>query len=220
MRHLGGLTVVSPSVGSVRAFEGIRRLGVLGGTFDPLHNGHLQAASEAASAAQLDRVVFVPAARPWQKAEYSHPEDRFAMTVLGAASDPRFVVSRIEIDRKGPTYTLDTIATFSERCDPDVELFFILGADAALNLRTWRGLDELSGLMKVITVTRPGFDLSSLVQIEGFQVQVVEISPVDVSSTQIRAAVRGRASIEALVPKQVETYIRERGLYRNSQGEG
>lgn len=142
------------------------------------------------------------------------------MTVLGAASDPRFVVSRIELDRKGPTYTLDTMTTLSERCGPGVELFFILGADAALNLGTWRGLDELSRLIKLVAVTRPGFDLSDLVQIEGFQVQIVEISPVDVSSTQIRAAVREHGSIDGLVPRQVATYIAERGLYQDSPGDG
>jgi nicotinate-nucleotide adenylyltransferase len=195
-------------------FAGIRRLGVMGGTFDPPHIGHLQAASAAADAVHLDRVLFVPAARPWQKSEYSHPEDRFAMTVLAAATDPRFVASRIELDRNGPTYTLDTMTTLSTMRGSSAELFFILGADAALNLRTWHGLEELSQLMTVIAVTRPGFDLAGFDHPEGFRVDVVEISPVEVSSTQIRAAVAEGRSIDGLVPVEVAAYIAERGLYR------
>jgi nicotinate-nucleotide adenylyltransferase len=194
------------------AFEGARRLGVMGGTFDPPHNGHFQIAGEVAAAKQLDRVIFIPAASPWQKSEYSPAEDRFAMTVLGAAMDPRFVVSRIELDRKGPTYTVDTMTALSELCE-GAELFVILGADAAINLGTWHRIEDLLESTKFLAVQRPGFDQNELRFALASQLEVVEVSSVDISSTQIRAAVREGRSIAELVPPAVAGYIELHHLY-------
>jgi nicotinate-nucleotide adenylyltransferase len=185
----------------------------MGGTFDPPHIGHFQIAAEVGSRERLDRVLFVPASQPWQKSAYADAEDRFNMTVLGAASDTRFVVSRMEIDRKGPTYTVDTMSILSELC-PGVEFVLILGADAALNLPTWHRIDELIRSTRMLAVTRPDFDLSELQSdpILG-NVQILEVSPVEVSSTQIRAAVREGLSIQAWVPAAVAEYITQHGLY-------
>src|SRR5687768_2641792 len=116
--------------------SGLKRLGVLGGTFDPIHIGHLIAATEARRAFRLDRVLFVPAGTPWQKSECSDAEDRFMLTTLAVAEDPAFAVSRIELDRKGPTYTVDTMRDLRSFYG-DVELFFIAGADAVAHLGSW-----------------------------------------------------------------------------------
>jgi nicotinate-nucleotide adenylyltransferase len=194
----------------------VTRIGVMGGTFDPPHNGHFEVAAEVASAKQLDRVVFMPASQPWQKWGYSDAEDRFAMTALGAAHDPRFSVSRIELDRAGPTYTVETMAELSGSF-PGASLFLILGADAALNLATWHRIDELPRYTKIIAVPRPGFDIGRLETAPGnIPVEVVQVTPIDVSSTEVRAAVRAGRSIEGLVPPEVAAYIEDHGLYRGS----
>jgi nicotinate-nucleotide adenylyltransferase len=193
----------------------VTRIGVMGGTFDPPHNGHFGVAAEVASAKQLDQVIFIPASQPWQKSGYSAAEDRLAMTALGAAHDPRFSVSRIELDRAGPTYTVDTMAELSE-VFPGAELFLIVGADAALNLGTWHRIDELPRYTKVIAVQRPGFDVARLkTGRQSFPLEVIQVTPVDVSSTEIRAAVRAGRSIEGLVPPEVARYIDDHGLYRD-----
>jgi nicotinate-nucleotide adenylyltransferase len=116
----------------------------MGGTFDPIHLGHLIAASEALARLDLDRMLFVPTGRPWQKTRYSDAEDRFIMTSLAAASHPRFAVSRMELDRTGPTYSADTLEQLRLFHGPDIKLFFIIGADAALKLGTWHGLERQS----------------------------------------------------------------------------
>ncbi|MGH2733990.1 MAG: nicotinate-nucleotide adenylyltransferase, partial [Actinomycetota bacterium] len=140
----------------------MQRLGVMGGTFDPIHVGHLVAASEALHSFELDSVTFVPAGEPWQKSTYAEPEDRLMMTVLGAASHSRFRVSRIEIDRKGPTYTADTMDSMRSFYGGEVELLFIVGADAALKLGTWVKVERLAEVAEVVAVTRTGFDLAEL----------------------------------------------------------
>jgi nicotinate-nucleotide adenylyltransferase len=190
-------------------------IGVLGGTFDPPHDGHLHVAAEVASAMKLDQIIFIPASQPWQKSGYSDAEDRLAMTALAAAHDPRFSVSRIEIDRTGPTYTIDTMRELSKLL-PGAELWLIVGADAALNLATWHRIDDLSRYTNVIAVPRPGFDVARLeVAQRRLPLEVVEVPPVDVSSTEIRAAVRAGRSIEGLVPPEVAAYIEEHHLYRD-----
>jgi nicotinate-nucleotide adenylyltransferase len=199
----------------IEMLPGNGRVGVMGGTFDPPHNGHFRIAAAVASRKHLDRVIFIPASQPWQKSGYADAEDRLAMTVLGAASDARFAVSRIELDRKGPTYTIDTMVALAERF-AGAEFFLILGADAAINLDTWHRIEDLGGLTHVVAVTRPGFDLSTLSLPAGApEVEVLEVSPVDVSSTEIRAAVRRGEPIDDLVPRQVAEYIAEHHLYRD-----
>ncbi|MEA2508167.1 MAG: nicotinate-nucleotide adenylyltransferase, partial [Actinomycetota bacterium] len=192
------------------------RIGVMGGTFDPPHNGHFHIATEVASAKQLDQVIFVPASQPWQKSGYSDAEDRLAMTALGAARDPRFRVSRIEIERAGPTYTIDTIAELLEQF-PGAELFLILGADAASNLGTWHRANELARYnVQIIAVPRPGFDVAMLeTRKQKLPFEVIEVPPVNVSSTEVRAAVQAGRSIEGLVPPEVAAYIKRHHLYKD-----
>ena len=133
------------------------RLGVMGGTFDPVHHGHLVAASEVQSLFSLDEVAFVPSGQPWQKAGklVSPAEHRYLMTVIATASNPHFWVSRVDIDRPGPTYTIDTLRDLSVQ-HPDAELFFITGADALEQILSWKDADELFGLAHFVGVTRPG----------------------------------------------------------------
>ncbi len=187
------------------------RLGVFGGTFDPIHVGHLVAASEAASAFSLDRVIFVPAARPWQKASYATPEDRMLMTVLATGGDQRFEVSRIELDRRGPSYTVDTLRTLKDFYG-DVELLFIGGADALRNVATWYEPEAVMRLARLIAVTRPGYPLVAP-DITSGDVELLDMPGIDISSTDIRERVRTGRPIDHLVPERVVGYIRDNGLY-------
>jgi len=192
----------------------VRRIGVFGGTFDPFHIGHLAAAREATKAFDLDRVLFVPTGAPWQKARYSPAEDRFLMTVLGTAEDESFAVSRMEIDRDGPTYTADTMEHLRSFYGSATELLFIAGADAVLNLGSWIGLDRLARLASVVAVHRPGFDVAKLrVEPEWPPVRLLEMPGVDVSSTEIRTRVARGERVDDVVPAGVMSYIRARRLY-------
>ncbi|MDQ3532954.1 MAG: nicotinate-nucleotide adenylyltransferase [Actinomycetota bacterium] len=194
--------------------EPLHRLGVMGGTFDPIHLGHLIAASEALSRLDLDRMLFVPTGRPWQKSRYSDAEDRFIMTSLAAASHPRFAVSRMELDRTGPTYSADTLEQLRLFHGPGTKLFFIIGADAALKLGTWHGLERLRGLTEVVAVARPGFDLEALKpEAHWPKVGVMQMPGIDISSSDIRARVSAGRPIDYLVPAEVMAYIRGHGLY-------
>ena len=131
----------------------------MGGTFDPIHYGHLVAASEVAHLFDLDEVVFVPSGQPWQKERHvSAAEDRYLMTVIATASNPRFSVSRVDVDRAGPTYTRDTLRDLSA-LNPDSELYFITGADALASILSWQGWEELFDLARFIGVSRPGYEL-------------------------------------------------------------
>jgi nicotinate-nucleotide adenylyltransferase len=192
----------------------LRRLGVLGGTFDPIHAGHLAMARGVLAEFELDRILFVPAGAPWQKAGFSAAEDRWMMTVLATAGDPRFEASRMEIDRKGPTYTVDTMAILRDFHGPGVELFFIAGVDAVLTLGTWHRVADLTGTADVIAVPRPGFDAAALRPMGDWpRVRLASVDEVDVSSTEIRRKVAEGRPIDELVPRAVAAYIRERGLY-------
>src|SRR2546423_14231878 len=139
------------------------RLGVMGGTFDPIHHGHLVAASEVASLFDLDEVVFVPTGRPWQKGDVtvSPAEDRYLMTVIATASNPRFGVSRVDVDRPGSTYTIDTLRELRALHGPATELFFITGADALAKMLTWHNFEEMFELAHFIGCTRPGHQLAA-----------------------------------------------------------
>ena len=190
------------------------RLGVMGGTFDPLHLGHLVAASEVLSRLRLELVLFMPTGNPWQKQSYSDPEDRYLMTVLGTASNPRFAVSRMEIDREGPTYTADTMEMLRDFHGAAVELFFIAGADAAMKLRTWKKIERLAELAKVIVVTRPGFQLGAVDPEPNLpEVHIMEMPAIAISSSDIRERVADGRPIDYLVPDEVAEYIRKNGLY-------
>jgi nicotinate-nucleotide adenylyltransferase len=194
------------------------RLGVMGGTFDPIHHGHLVAASEVTSLFHLDEVVFVPTGQPWQKPaeEVTVAEDRYLMTVIATASNPRFHVSRIDIDRGGPTYTIDTLRELHRERGAVTDLFFITGADALGNILTWRDADELFKLAHFIGCTRPGHRLTDPGLPDG-QVSLVEIPALAISSTDCRERVRRGEPIWYLVPDGIVQYINKRGLYRERQ---
>jgi nicotinate-nucleotide adenylyltransferase len=193
----------------------MQRIGVMGGTFDPIHHGHLVAASEVASLFELDEVVFVPTGAPWQKSErqVSPPEDRYLMTVIATASDPRFSVSRVDIDRDGPTYTLDTLHDLRLAYPDSHELFFITGADALAQLLTWRDVEALFALAHFVGVTRPGHPLADPGLPSG-EVSLVEVPALAISSTDIRDRVGSGRPIDYLVPEGVARYVGKRGLYR------
>lgn len=189
------------------------RLGVLGGTFDPIHVGHLVAASEVIYRYRLDRVLLIPAGRPWQKSEYSDPEDRMMMTTLAAGTHSRLSVSRIEVDRKGPTYTVDTLEVL-KAFFPRAELFLIMGADVALELKTWHRAKDITGLATVVALTRPGSELTAMPTASSLpNVEVLEIPALAISSTDIRTRIAKGQPIDYLVPPDVADYIRDRGLY-------
>jgi len=193
------------------------RLGVMGGTFDPIHHGHLVAASEVASFFDLDEVVFVPTGEPWQKADrnVSAAEDRYLMTVIATASNPRFTVSRVDIDRGGVTYTIDTLRDLRAERGEDVDLFFITGADALAQILTWRDVDKLFDLAHFVGCTRPGVELASpvIAQLPQDRVTLMEIPALAISSTDCRLRVREREPIWYLVPDGIVQYIAKRGLY-------
>lgn len=185
----------------------------MGGTFDPIHHGHLVAASEVAQSFGLDEVVFVPTGRPWQKEDVTESEHRYLMTVIATASNPQFTVSRVDIDRDGPTYTIDTLKDLKAQ-RPDADLYFITGADAVAQILSWRDHDELWNLAHFVAVSRPGHVLST----EGLpsdDVSQLEIPALAISSTDCRARVRRGHPVWYLVPDGVVQYIAKHHLYRS-----
>jgi nicotinate-nucleotide adenylyltransferase len=191
-----------------------RRLGVMGGTFDPIHYGHLVTAEEALVQFALDAVVFVPTGRPWMKEdrEVSPAEDRYLMTVIATASNPRFHVSRIEVDREGPTYTVETLRALAAE-HPDAELYFITGADAMLEILDWKESGEVLSLAHFIAATRPGYDLARF-ESQHANVSLMSIPALAISSTDVRARVGEGRPIRYLVPEGVKSYVEKAGLYR------
>jgi nicotinate-nucleotide adenylyltransferase len=202
-----------------------RRLGVMGGTFDPIHNGHLVAASEVASLFDLDEVVFVPSGQPWQKKRtVSAGEERYLMTVIATAANPRFSVSRVDIDRVGHTYTKDTLREL-QALNPDSELYFITGADALASILSWQDLEELFALAKFVGVSRPGYELGSehladvLDGLPEDALTLVEIPALAISSTDCRQRAAEGRPLWYLMPDGVVQYISKRELYRKPQEE-
>ncbi|WP_370919374.1 MULTISPECIES: nicotinate-nucleotide adenylyltransferase [unclassified Brevibacterium] len=196
-----------------------RRVGVMGGTFDPIHNGHLVAASEVAARFGLDEVIFVPTGRPWQKTgrNVSDAEHRYLMTVIATASNPRFTVSRVDVDRPGNTYTIDTLRDLAEKLGEGTEMFFITGADALAQILSWKEVDELFELAHFVGVSRPGHELSS----EGLPkdgVSLLQIPALAISSTDCRDRVRDDFPVWYLVPDGVVQYIAKHNLYRSEIG--
>jgi nicotinate-nucleotide adenylyltransferase len=186
----------------------------MGGTFDPIHHGHLVAASEVAHLFALDEVVFVPTGQPWQKVDrvVTPAEIRYLMTVIATADDPRFTVSRVDIERAGPTYAVDTVRDLHAE-HADAELHFITGADALGSILTWRDPHELLELAHLVGVTRPGHQLNADHLPEG-AATIVEVPALAISSTDCRARVAAGAPISYLVPAGVERFIGKLGLYR------
>ena len=188
----------------------------MGGTFDPIHHGHLVAASEVQAWFDLDEVIFVPTGEPWQKTDrvVSEAEHRYLMTVVATASNPRFNVSRVDIDRGGPTYTIDTLRDLT-RALPDADLYFITGADALTELFTWRDADVLFDLARFVGCTRPGYEMSSN-SLEGIppeRVTILEIPALAISSTECRERRAKGEPVWYLVPDGVVQYIAKHNLY-------
>ena len=187
----------------------------MGGTFDPIHHGHLVAASEVQSRFALDEVVFVPTGQPYQKgAAVSPAEDRYLMTVIATASNPRFQVSRADVDRDGPTYTVDTLRDLNAIFGAAADLFFITGADALAKILSWKDALEMLSLAHFIGVTRPGFELSDA-HLPADTVTLVEVPAMAISSSACRARVAGGEPVWYLVPDGLVQYIAKRGLYRD-----
>jgi len=191
------------------------RIGIMGGTFDPIHHGHLVAASEAQVALDLDEVVFVPTGKPADKGDVSPAEHRYLMTVIATASNPRFRVSRVDIDRPGTTYTVDTLQDM-RREFPDADLFFITGADAIATFLSWKDAAQLTALAHFVGVSRPGHELS-VKDLPSDSVTVLEVPALAISSTDCRARVYAGNSVWYLVPDGVVQYIAKHRLYRREE---
>jgi len=195
--------------------EGRRRIGIMGGTFDPIHHGHLVAASEVAGRFDLDEVVFVPTGQPWQKADMpvSSAEDRYLMTVIATASNPRFQVSRVDIDRAGPTYTVDTLQDLRNAYPDKAELYFITGADALERILSWKDAERMFDLAHFVGVTRPGFELTDA-HLPADTVSLIRVPAMAISSSDVRNRVAAGQPVWYLVPDGVVQYIAKRHLYR------
>ncbi|WP_213975099.1 nicotinate-nucleotide adenylyltransferase [Tepidanaerobacter acetatoxydans] len=199
------------------------KVGIMGGTFDPIHYGHLVTAETARTNFKLDRVIFTPAGRPPHKKGYAvtSSEDRYLMTMLAINNNPFFEISRMEIERPGLTYTVDTLEKFYNDLGKNVKLYFISGADAVFDILTWKDVDKVLSYCTFIAATRPGYPMEQLNQklmqirqIYGHQVVPMKVTSLDISSTEIRRRVKEGLSIKYLLPESVETYIRKSGLYR------
>src|SRR3954449_10486368 len=193
----------------------------MGGSFDPVHHGPLVAASEVATDFGLEEVVFVPTGQPWQKSDrdVTAGEDRYLMTVIATASNPRFTVSRVDIDRQGPTYTIDTLQDLRRLYGETTEMYFITGADALAQILGWHRSEELFELAHFVGVTRPGHHLADPGFPEG-RVSLVEVPALAISSSDCRARVAQGEPVWYLVPDGVVQYIAKRGLYQSARVEG
>jgi nicotinate-nucleotide adenylyltransferase len=203
----------------------LRRIGVIGGTFDPIHYGHLAAAEEARVKVELERVIFVVAGLPPHKLdeEVTPVEHRLAMVGLGIESNSYFEISRVDIERPGPSYTVDTMSILQEQWGEETELFFVMGLDSLVELPTWHEPQRLVRLCRLIAVRRPGFraDLAQLeATVPGIssRLQIIDMPEVDISSTDLQRRVREGLPIKYQVPDKVERYIEEHRLYRQSAG--
>lgn len=188
------------------------RIGVLGGTFDPPHLGHLAVARDVAAQLQLDRVVFVPTGDSWQKETTTPAKDRLAMVELAIAGEELFVSSDVDFQRVGPTFTFDTLTQLRAEYGADAELFFLLGSDALAGLPTWHRASELGQLATFIGFGRPGHEAIAPAGFESW-VHRVSVSPIDISSTQCRQKLSAGESVEGLMPLAVVDYATARGLY-------
>ena len=197
------------------------RLGILGGTFDPPHVGHLILAEEARQALELEQVLFVPAGAPWRKAgqELSPREDRLAMVQLAVGDSPHFAVSILEIEREGPSYTAETLAALHQQLPDDSEIFFIVGQDSLADLPNWRQPQRIISLARLAVAVRTDWEAAKADALEkevpGISQRLVWLNMprIDISSTAVRDRVRQGISIRDWVPPAVEEYIRQHGLY-------
>lgn len=204
------------------------RIGIMGGTFNPIHYGHLVTAEEALSQFKLDRVIFIPTGHPPHKTtgKLASPEDRYMMTAMATASNSHFFVSRIETERKGKSYTIDTLKELKKIYGKGSDFYFITGADAILEILTWKNTEEIITLCKFIAATRPGYNLSRIEELrkklfgdnknsklrkDG--ISIMEIPALAISSTDIRERIKTNRPIKYLLPESVCNYLLKYGLY-------
>lgn len=193
----------------------------MGGTFDPIHYGHLATAETVRQELKIDQVLLIPSGQPPHKTgrKVSPAEDRYQMTALAAESNPYFIPSRIEIDREGYTYSVDTVREIRQE-DPEMEIFFITGTDAFQDILTWRTPQTLADLCHLVVATRPGYRIPENIQLDSFikkntdHIHFLKVPSLDISSSDLREQIRNGRSLRYLVPEPVENYIKERGLYR------
>jgi nicotinate-nucleotide adenylyltransferase len=197
-----------------------RRVGLLGGTFDPPHYGHLALAEAAREELGLERVIFLPNGQPPHKlaAEVSAAEHRYLMTELACADHPQFFVSRAELDRPGPSYSLDTIRACRRELGPQAELFFLVGMDSLLELPTWHEPDAILAEAQVVAAVRPGFAVGDLADVLGpdraARVRILSMPLLDLAAHDLRERVRRGRSLRYLTPEPVRAYVNKLGLYR------
>lgn len=201
----------------------VRKLGIMGGTFDPIHYGHLVTAEAVRTEFGLDQVLFVPSGLPPHKdpTTISPAKDRYLMTVLATLTNPHFEVSRVDIDRPGVTYTVDTLADLRREYGPEVDFYFITGADALGEIFSWKSAEELVRECTFVGATRPGFTFEHLApDVEDFyhrhaaSFRFIEVPALAISSTDLRRRVRVGGSLRYLTPEEVAFYIAKNGLYR------
>lgn len=200
-----------------------KRIGIMGGSFNPIHIGHLVTAEEAFSQFNLDRIIFIPSGQPPHKEprKFAPAEDRYLMTVIATASNPHFTVSRIEIDRKGPSYTVDTLRELRKIHGSETEIYFITGADAILEILTWKTPEIIAEHCEFIAATRPGYSLEKFKELHLFnedakklpKVHFMEVPALAISSTDIRKRLRKGQPIKYLVSEGVEHYLYKSRLY-------
>ncbi len=198
------------------------RMGVMGGTFDPIHHGHLVAAEEARAQLDLEQVIFVPAGMPPHKLDHpiSSAEHRLRMVEMAIADNPHFTVSRVDIDRFGPCYTVDTIALLHDEWGPNAEIHFIMGTDSLADILTWHQPERLIRLCRLAVVRRPDYEvdlaeLDRLLPGVAARVYLLDMPLLEISSTDLQRRVRAEQPIKYQVPPAVEAYIYEHRLYRN-----
>lgn len=200
-----------------------RKIGIMGGTFDPIHYGHLVTAEAARDEFKLDKVIFVPSGNPPHKKgkPISQGSDRFLMTVLATANNPFFEVSDIEMLRQGYTYTVDTLKSFIEMYGSHVDIYFITGADAVMEILTWKDVSEIFKLCRIVSAYRPGSDINKfkkmvdeLEKVYRSKVHLIEVPALAISSTEIRRRVSNNITIKYLLPEKVENYLLKKGIYR------
>jgi nicotinate-nucleotide adenylyltransferase len=191
------------------------KLAIMGGTFNPPHLGHLICAEESYDHYKFDKLLFIPNARPphKNKSNVVEPQHRYMMTVLAVRDNPHFEVSRIELDRPGNSYSIETVKELKSRYGPGMELYWIIGADSVLEMSIWKNVDELLDICNFIAINRPGYDLNKADQLFLRRLQIFEVTNVDISASKIRKRVREGKSIKYLVPSPVEEYIYKNGLY-------
>lgn len=202
-----------------------KRLAVMGGTFDPIHFAHLLIAENVRRRFQLPQVLFMPSGNPPHKKQYevTSAEDRYIMAMLATCDNPHFAVSRLELDRSGPSYTIDTIRELKARIGEQAQVSFVTGADAVLEILTWHEPDAILDEARVLAIPRPGFDLSTLDETLGperaSKVTIIDSPIAGISSTMIRERIRTGESVRYLTPRAVIDYIDKRGLYRDEPDE-